>query len=589
MRNLDKQIDQLYSDLKTTCGGVRNDYFGLIYLENEFEIQREKSVNQIAFGGNDYGIDGFHFDKDAKNFYIFQFKYSDSYSQFKDSLQRLIDNGLEVVFVKPNLDSNKNQIINQIRSSLVNNRALIEQVCFRFIYLGDPTEAERSQVLDKLREDLENKKYYIDEFFKNRDITFIVEYRSFSGKVGSIVDQRKTHIYDFPIKDIVSYRGPSDETMYIGLINLMSLNTIYKDMGVRFFERNIRYGLGEYEAVNRAISKSLKSIVIDQKESPKIFAFNHNGITLYAEHIDKIDGHYRIIAPRLLNGAQTVTTFSKFIESNIDNPKFKENKSINEELFVLCKIITNSTQEFVTNVTINNNRQNPVEPWNLHANDLIQLQLQDKFKEDVGIYYERQENAFESIDMEEEEITESKPIELIKLTQTYLVADGNIQKISNLRQIFEDDNAYIQVFNDGRLKADSRHIVLCYKIQFRLRRLINDIIDKGINKYAYAPKARYLLWALLCQGILNDENLEETAKEYGTNMNFPAQFTSYLSGIATSKCRHLLSDLMNSGKYDEKIEEGNFSFLRTSQAYEYCMDQAYKKWRWTKKRLNKTI
>ena len=30
----------------------------------------------------------------------------------------------------------------------------------------------------------------------------------------------------------------------------------------------------------------------------------------------------------------------------------------------------------MTRVTINNNRQNPVEPWNLHANDDIQLELQ---------------------------------------------------------------------------------------------------------------------------------------------------------------------------------------------------------------------
>jgi hypothetical protein len=58
----DKMIDQAYSDLKGICGGVRNDYFGLLYLEWEFALPREKAINQVAFGGNDYGIDGFHFD-----------------------------------------------------------------------------------------------------------------------------------------------------------------------------------------------------------------------------------------------------------------------------------------------------------------------------------------------------------------------------------------------------------------------------------------------------------------------------------------------------------------------------------------------
>jgi len=38
-------IDQAFSDLRSTCGGVRNDYFGLLYLEQEHEVPREKAVN----------------------------------------------------------------------------------------------------------------------------------------------------------------------------------------------------------------------------------------------------------------------------------------------------------------------------------------------------------------------------------------------------------------------------------------------------------------------------------------------------------------------------------------------------------------
>jgi hypothetical protein len=53
------------------------------------------------------------------------------------------------------------------------------------------------------------------------------------------------------------------------------------------------------------------------------------------------------------------------------------------------------------------------------------------------------------------------------------------------REVFEDDRIYNQVFDQSRLKADSRKIVLCYKVQFRLRRLVYDIVDRGANKYAY--------------------------------------------------------------------------------------------------------
>jgi uncharacterized protein YjgD (DUF1641 family) len=588
MSSFDKLVDQAYSDLKATCSGVRNDYFGLIYLESEHDIPREKAINQISFSGNDYGIDGFHFDKSRKNLYIFQFKYTISHAQFKESLQRLIESGLEVAFISPNIDNSKNQIITQLRSCMVENRALIEQVCIRFVFLGDPAEAERSQVLDKLREDLENKKYLIDKFFDEKQVTMVVDFRSITGKIGTTTDQKKTHKYNLPINDMFSQQGPNGEVMHVGLIRLIDLYRLYKDMGKKFFERNIRYGLGSGEAVNRAISRSLKSIVLDGKESPEVFAFNHNGISLFAEKIDHIDGYYHIVAPRLLNGAQTVTTFSEFYESNSDNPKLIERKSVTEALFVLCKIITEASQDFVTNVTINNNRQNPVEPWNLHANDMIQLQIQDKFIEDgLGIYYERQENAFQGIDMDEEGIKEAKAIELVQLAQTFLVTDGNIQRLSNMRQVFEDDNVYSQVFNQSRLKPDSRAIVLCYKTQFRLRRLIKDILDKGYNKYAYAPKARILLWALLCQGILNDGNLQDNSENFGTNMSIPADFTDYLSGIATKNCRFLLSELIANEKYQDKFNEGNFSFLRTNHAYEFCMEVAYKKWKWVQKKLNK--
>ena len=37
-------LDQAYSDLKATCGGVRNDYFALVYLEREFQAERDDAV-----------------------------------------------------------------------------------------------------------------------------------------------------------------------------------------------------------------------------------------------------------------------------------------------------------------------------------------------------------------------------------------------------------------------------------------------------------------------------------------------------------------------------------------------------------------
>ena len=586
----DRVIDQAYSDLRSICGGVREDYFGLLYLEKEHGVPREKAVNQVAFGGNDYGLDGFHFDEQRRNLYLFQFKYSDSHSQFKGSLQRLIESGIDRIFLSPNKDDAKNQLLLQLRSCLVENRALIDQICFRFVFTGDPEEAERSKVLDKLREDLEDKKYFVDQFFgEERKVGFVVEFRSSSGRVGVLRAPRQTTNFDIPLTDRVVVNGPAGQKMHICLIRLADLNRMHRDLGQRFFDSNIRYGLGESEAVNRAISSALKQIVLDQSEPPGVFAFNHNGITLFAERVEHRNSESQLTAPRLLNGAQTVTTVAGFLEKNKDNPKLAQGKGAFEAIRVLCKIITDAEQKFVTSVTVNNNRQNPVEPWNLHANDLIQLELQDKFRSDLKIYYERQENAFDQLSTEDLYdygiLEESRAIQMLKLTQTFLLTDGNISRLSEMRRVFEDERVYEHVFRSARLKADSRRILLCYKVQFRLRKLANEIEQRGQNKYAFIHRSRYLLWALVCQGLLNRDDLEDIAENFGRAMTMPANYSEILSHLATARVRVLLSAIMEHPDYQEKVAGGNLSFLRSDRVFEKCMEMAYKKWRWVHKRL----
>jgi hypothetical protein len=585
----DRQIDQAYSDLRSLHGGVREDCFGLLYLEKEYNLPREKALNQIAFGGNDYGIDGFHFDPERRNLYLFQFKRSDSHALFKNTFKRLIEDGVTRIFSAPNRDEHKNQLLLQLRSCLHENRSIIDQVCFRFVFTGDPQEAERSTVLDTLREQLENKKYLAEEFFRPREIGFLIEYRSTQGKVGTVRATRGSSSFIVTLDDLIVLDGPGGEKMHVGFIRLADLNLMHRDIGQRFFDSNIRYGLGESEAVNRAIGRALKATIIDKTEQPSVFAFNHNGITLFAEEVQQEENGWRLTAPRLLNGAQTVTTIKAFHESNTNNPKLAEGRPAFEAIRVLCKVITRAAPKFVTRVTINNNRQNPVEPWNLHANDEIQLELQDKFRSDIGIYYERQENAFDQLspdDLEDYGITEdSKAIQMLKLTQTFLLTDGHLSRISEMRRVFEEDKVYDQVFRPARLNADSRHVLLCYKVQFRLRKIASEIEQKGQNKYAFVHRARYLLWALICQGILNSHDIESISEDFGTAMTLPANYTALVGQIATTRVRQLLSSLMTLPIYRDKVADGNYSFLRTDAAFEKCMETAYAKWGWVHKKL----
>src|SRR5690606_9803621 len=128
------------------------------------------------------------------------------------------------------------------------------------------------------------------------------------------------------------------EMLHVGFVPLLDLYAMYKGMGQRLLDRNIRAGLSEERAVNRAIRAALKD-VLDAKVSPRDFVFNHNGVTLCAEKIELADGRAMATEPRILNGAQTITSVAKFMELNEGNKALKTEEGRLRGIQVLAKIV----------------------------------------------------------------------------------------------------------------------------------------------------------------------------------------------------------------------------------------------------------
>jgi hypothetical protein len=104
---LRREVNELASKLQRIHGGVKEDYFAVHYQQREHNLKQATALDQIAFGGNDYGIDAFHFDQRSGNLYLYQLKFSDDCRQFIVSLKRLAEGGLERIFVTPNQDPQK--------------------------------------------------------------------------------------------------------------------------------------------------------------------------------------------------------------------------------------------------------------------------------------------------------------------------------------------------------------------------------------------------------------------------------------------------------------------------------------------------
>jgi hypothetical protein len=586
MRITEEQIKAAHKTLKNENGGAWQDYFGLLFLEEFHKVPREQALHQVAFGGEDYGIDGYHFDKGKRHLYLFQFKWSSDHEQFKQGFRTLLEHGMSEVFGANSGGRSRNAMVNGLKNVLRESRSRIDQVSFHFVFTGEPEKAENSSVLGALREDLENRKYMLDEWW-GKEMSMIIEYRSLSGKRSHVVVD-KTHEYPLKLSGSLEKDGPDGQQMVIGMGRLYDIYGMFRQMGSRFFERNIRHSLPEDGSVNRVLQKAFRDIGIDKRLDPAMFAFNHNGVTFSAQKIEEDKNGYRITEPRLLNGAQTITTMARFIERNKERDDIETIKDRLKRIEVICKVITHADDAFITTVTINNNRQNPVDSWNLRANDQIQLELSDHFRGKLGIYYERQQRAFEGLTEEERDeqgITDDKAIQMLKLAQTFLASEGELVVMRSMRKAFEEDKQYEAIFHNRRLEVDPRYVVLCYKVQFRLPLLTRSILERGENKYSFVGRGRHLLWALVCQAILNDKDLHKMAERYGQDLAISANYMQYISSLATGACRALLSDLVEQEANATAVKNNEFNFLRSKQSFDHCMEVAAKKYGWEKRKL----
>jgi hypothetical protein len=585
-----KEINGAYKKLSNQYKGRKDNYFALLYLMKKFKITLEEASSCVSFGENECEIDAFYHDRTTRNLYLFQFKWSEDHLLFRDQLQRLVDDGIERIFGNSSwYHQSQSQLLIRLTTCITENSSIIDRVLIHFVFNGDPIKAEQSKVLDLLRERLESKKYIIDRYF-GRQIDIISQVISNEKTLGHPILRKQSAVYTVELDSLLKVANQNNE-LVVTFISLNILHKMYSDLGEKFFEKNIRSGLDDGKMTNSEIKKSLEMILAN-KEPSEYFTFYHNGVALTAQEL-ALDGRsLKMTEPRLLNGAQTVKTVKQFVEE--ENKKRVDNKNKVQELLnrikVMMRIVRSREEEFLKRVTINNNRQNPIMPWNLRANDIVQLQLEEQFRDRLGIYYERRENSLTNLtneDLEDMNITtHTKAIEVRKLAQTLLALHGEVDKISQIKEVFENERWYNDTFRKEYLDIDPRKMVLLYKIQYRMPTIVREIQYIGYGRYDHAGKLRNLVWCLAIQGIMNEDNFDSYVQTYGYSLNIEANLNIVLKNIASTKIRFILRDTFNdSFRYREYLNQSKYSFLKTKATYNECMQAATRKFGWDKKDL----
>jgi hypothetical protein len=420
-----QRLDTLFSEYRPTLAGRREDYFALLYLTKKFGVEPEEISHQVCFGNNDYGIDAYYLNLPARNLYLYQFKWSEDHMQFRPSMERLAQDGIERIFGAETQDPKKADLLSYLRRDLEENRHAIERVFVQFVFKGDLEAVEKSEGLAHRKEDIENKGHVVRQYF-GRDVEFRVEFLSDRPQPNGGGDDNQTFRIRLAGAGLTEHDG---HALHVGFVRLTELFEIHRALGQRFFDRNIRAGLSKDNTPNRKLREAFDRIVLKEAEEPSVFAFRHNGITIAADRVERESDHVVLHVPRLLNGAQTVTSLGDFLTANSANALLKKNRTKLDAIEVLAKIVeADPASDFVTQVTISNNQQNPVHPWALRAMDRRQVDFADKFRTEVGIYYSRQEGAFENLseeDLEELGVSD-KDMRIRPLANTFLAVQGEL-------------------------------------------------------------------------------------------------------------------------------------------------------------------
>lgn len=583
-----------------TCSAA--EAFALRWLETEHALTQDRALLQVAIKDSPVlGVHGFHIDEPKRTLILLVCNASKSVADFADSLSAISRTGLSTLFdsrsegsddplaaiIGPTaLASPSSHFQRQLQAAMDESKALVSTINFRLVFFGDPEVAAKAELVKNFQEDIIQLRPLIERRFGRPDIEVTCTVKSADGST-SIPDKLKGYRQTIGMANHVRTEGPDGQVLHVGTVSLKELLQMYRALHIRFLSRNVRAALNASTGSNQALAKAFLEVARGDSP-PELFLFRHNGVTLTATACTASDDHLELVEPQILNGAQTVTTLARVcadLKARDELSKAAEARLA--KLFVVGRVITNGSREFVTSVTIASNRQNPIMPWHLRAHDDVQSRLQSWFVDHTGLYYQVQEGAFEGMTEEELEaqgvLDSDKCLEIRKLAQTFLAGDGAIDKMQKLKAVFEDDGIYGKTFCIGRMNTTPEDVVFCYKIDRRIGKMLTLL--GGTDKYAFVKSARSLIWALLCQAYLNDAKKDAYGRLYGRDLVASQDFSTVVERYATSRVKPLLVWLANDSPYVDDVKAEKYGFLGSRKIFENVMDVARDRWGWQHRRL----
>lgn len=510
------QVTDYYKHNPT--GSSAGDAFAPWWLAKTFSLS-PLDANSRSGEGEKFGLDAFHFDDSKKGgtLYLVRAVFSDNRNDLKKAIggfEKLIKEispllkGKEAV-----LPTGDNTVIHRLVKTLEENAKHLKQMKVNFVVLGLNTErseilwnafASTKQRFDSLCRNLLGGHHVSLELLGPQAIN-----PSLSG--GHIPSEEQS----LQFKGVELHTGNGVQ-YYVGIGRLADLVNLYEQYGDHLFAKNVRAFL--YKAMERGPARYMRETLktICDKRTPKTeriphyqFAIFHNGVTLYTLSAEMKADKVIIREPSILNGCQTVKNAYLFKHNHLGEDA---DEKLWENIPIPIRIIVSSDEELIRNVTVSNNRQNSIRASAFRSNDPIQLQLGEKLIA-KGIFYERQEGAFENLKKSDAAKLEASfpnsaegPITMEELAQAIATA-GNQPALSvatKMTDLFEEAQ-YKRLFSATRL-SNVELLVFLRNLQKVVPLVLRDIREESSKLEGLRPTAfRFPVMRVLARYIVKHE------------------------------------------------------------------------------------
>lgn len=260
-----------------------------------------------------------------------------------------------------------------------------------------------------------------------------------------------------------------------------------------FFDKNVRLSLmGNKEARERLVNPmdNTLEMVTSGKLSPSIFPFYHIGVTIAASSSTAEDtGILNLEAPSIINGCQTIVIANDYFK-RLERQKNEAGIGLFKQIKIIAKVVVGTTNDELKEITNSNNRQNPIENWQLFSNEPIHVEIEATLK-DIGVFYERQKGKFDSVMKNADNAkhyyaTNGTYVRVVDLGQIIAMARQSLQWAAKPSEIFLNKDNHDKIF-DRSIPKYPRDIMFVSNLFKAMKRGLNKYLELPTHANSNAP------------------------------------------------------------------------------------------------------